>query len=129
MIGRRKIPDALFERLTDPPGIWLETDFRRRVENIARDYDREEALGELAEDLANLRERLGGRVVRRLRRNLEAGRPRRVIRTLLKDYYDPAYRRSMADAKDFQLQVTGDDLDEAARIILEKEWEPNAPIG
>lgn len=120
MIGRRKIPDRLFERLTAPPRVWLETDFDRRVENIARVYDREEALLELQEDLRALVERLGRDRVRRLRRNLDAARPRRVIRTLLREYYDPAYRRSVSEVGEFDLRVTGDDLEEAARRIRDE---------
>lgn len=125
-IGRRTIPDRLFDHMTEPPRIWLETDFERRVENIARVYDREEALRELGRDLRGLKERLGGDRVRRLLRNLEAARLRRVIRDLLREYYDPAYRRSVAEVGDFDLRVRGEDLDEATERILDHRWEPPA---
>lgn len=123
MIGGRKIPDSLFEALTAPPRIRVETDRDRRVQNIARHYAREDALRELNGDLGNLKERLGGDTVYHLRRNLEAGRFERVIRRLLVDYYDPAYRRSMPDPDEADLTVRGTDLSRAAKRILQHDWD------
>ncbi|MFB6226715.1 MAG: tRNA 2-selenouridine(34) synthase MnmH, partial [bacterium] len=93
-IGKRTIPDSLFEHLKKPPRVWVETDIDRRVTTIRNTYPWQDCEDTLCESIEDLRERLGGTRTDRLKAKLRDGELNFVIRTLLEQYYDPAYRKS-----------------------------------
>ena len=130
-IGRCALPDALREKMSVSPVVWIDEPLESRVERILRDYV--ENLGQqfaalrgpdagfdefaqrLLESLQNVRKRLGGerheRLAGHLRAALAAQREgaglelhREWIRPLLTEYYDPMYAHQRAE--------------KAARIIM-----------
>jgi tRNA 2-selenouridine synthase len=113
MIGKRVIPERLFQRLQESPRLLLETPFDQRVENIFQDYILNSSLG-LAGDVTQfdrfhesvlaISRKLGDLRTKEILRDLQASREdflngRRLdsnriwIEKLLRWYYDPAYRR------------------------------------
>lgn len=118
-IGRRTIPDPLFEDLIVSPRIWLETSIKNRVENITREYPWPECREDLVQAVGNLKERLGAEMVEELQEKLRQNHLEDVIETLLTEYYDPAYEKSCPDLDQFDFQINGDDLEEATQKIEE----------
>ena len=112
-IGRLRIPDPLFDRVTSPPRVWMETDTKRRVEIIFEEYEWPNSRKQLIEKLNRLRERMGNNTINQLQSQLKNNEVRSVIRTLLEEYYDPAYRNSCPERDQFDLIINGNDLDRA----------------
>jgi tRNA 2-selenouridine synthase len=119
-VGAVRIPDSLFDEVTSPPRIWMETTLERRVNVIRDEYDWPESREELIDRLDDLRERLGHEQVDKLQDKLSQNRVRPVVRELLESYYDPAYRNSCPDRDDFDLTLNGDDLEQACDTLLKK---------
>ena len=118
-IGRRTIPDPFFDELIEPPGIWLETSLDLRVQRIRDEYPWPECRSELVESVGNLKERLGSTTVEDLQEKLRSNRLEDAIQILLEKYYDPAYEQSSPDPSEYDLQVDGDNLQEAARTLIQ----------
>lgn len=113
-IGSVQLPEALFTPMTAAPVLLLEAGIEERVERIHRQYVVEPALergadvvfAELASAVGRLKRRLGGVLVEELqavlRRALAADDWQEAvvlepfIRPLLDEYYDPLYRKSVA---------------------------------
>lgn len=112
-IGRRLIPDPLFDELGDPPRIWIEVPRETRVVNIREDYPWRDHRDTLVEKIGNLRERLGADRVDSLQSKLEEDQLSDVIETLLKDYYDPAYEKSCPDSEQFDYTISADTVGDA----------------
>ncbi len=112
-VGRRSVPGPLFEAMQAAPLLVLETSLEDRVQRIFRDYiaratqaaGAEATLSGLIANLTKLRPRLGNAPVDScllsLKQAYEGGTwlepdaHRATIRTLLEDYYDPLYRKSV----------------------------------
>lgn len=116
MIGKRFIPECLFNRMGESPRIILQVSIDERVENIFSDYILSSSLG-TSGDLSRFEEfrvavravskRLGSELAKEILSDLDhsenefgAGRGlasnRKWIRTMLERYYDPVYQRGMA---------------------------------
>jgi tRNA 2-selenouridine synthase len=111
-VGRVHLPAPLYEVVACAPRIVLEASLDERLRRIHRDYADvparrrgvEPVLAELQEAVRRLRRRLGAEATERMIEVLsevrrqgawhdpEAFRP--VIEPLLRDYYDPAYRKA-----------------------------------
>lgn len=115
-----RVPKPLFEELISTPRIWIETNLDRRIEFIHEEYEWPEAKDELIDQLDNLRERLSHEKVDTLQKQLRAGEVRPVIKQLLEDYYDPAYRNSSPPKEEFDRVISGDAPDKAATLI--EDW-------
>ncbi len=118
-IGRRIIPDALFDTLIEPPRVWVETPLEKRVDIIVDEYPWPESRGELIDKIGNLKERLGTDTVKDLRKKLEANQLDTVVRTLLEEYYDPAYRRSSPCAGEYDYQLILNDIESSAHELID----------
>lgn len=115
MIGKRFIPDCLFEKMEESPRIILEIPIETRVENIFQDYIMDSSLG-VSGDLFRFEDfrgavraisrRLGDELTKIILTDLDhaqsefsAGRGlvanRIWIRKLLERYYDPLYLRGV----------------------------------
>ncbi len=119
-IGRRTIPDPLFQDLIESPRVWLETRMENRVENIAREYPWPECREDLVQAVGNLKERLGTDRVHDLQEKLRQDQLADVIETLLTEYYDPAYEKSCPDREEFDLRIDGEDYDKATQKLIEE---------
>lgn len=117
-IGRRTIPDLLFEELIEVPRVWVETSLEQRVENICEDYPWPECRDPLIDAVDNLKERMGKDTVSSLQESLREGNLRPVVRELLESYYDPAYEKSCPDRDEFDLRLQGDDLGATTEELL-----------
>lgn len=111
-IGRLHLPDAVYAELRRAPLLLLEDDLSSRVRRIHRDYalaparrDGEAAtLAALVASVRRLRQRLGAKPTERMVACLEDAHAqgawndpdafRGVIEPLLRDYYDPVYRKA-----------------------------------
>lgn len=118
-IGSVKIPDPLFDNLTEPPRVWLENSREQRIRIIRGEYDWPDSRDRLIHQLNNLTERLGNDPVSRLQGKLREDRVDEVIDYLLENYYDPAYRNSCPDRDAFDRVLDGSDLDRAARRLVD----------
>lgn len=126
-VGSLRIPDSLFDEVTEAPRVWLEADLDRRVEIIFDEYQWPEAREELIDHIDNLRERLGHDRVDRLQENLREDNVRTVIRRLLESYYDPAYENSCPPKEEFDLVLDGNDLEQTADQLI--EWSRETVTG
>jgi tRNA 2-selenouridine synthase len=116
-IGRRIIPDQLFDDLVDPPRVWVETSLNKRVQIILNEYPWPESREQLIDRVGNLKERLGAKRVGDLQEKLRNDELESVVETLLTQYYDPAYRRSSPDPEEFEYHLTVGSIEESARKL------------
>lgn len=111
-IGAVRLPDAVFDRVRSAPLLVLEAPVEERIARIHAQYAAEPArrVGPdatrtaLVTAIGKLRRRLGGATTDRLTAQIDAAHDAGawddveafagVIGTLLREYYDPAYRRS-----------------------------------
>lgn len=111
-IGRLHLPDAVYAELRRAPLLLLEDDLNSRVRRIHRDYalaparrDGEAAaLAAIVASVRRLRQRLGAEPTERMVACLNDAHAqgawddpeafRGVIEVLLRDYYDPVYRKA-----------------------------------
>ncbi|MDZ7789229.1 MAG: tRNA 2-selenouridine(34) synthase MnmH [Xanthomonadales bacterium] len=111
-VGRLHLPDAIYAELRRAPLLVVEDDLDARVRRIHRDYalaparrDGEAAaLAALVAAVRRLRQRLGAKPTERMVASLKDAHTqgawndpeafRGVIETLLRDYYDPLYRKA-----------------------------------
>jgi tRNA 2-selenouridine synthase len=112
-VGALQLPEPLYRRMAGGPVLLLEAPWHERVERIHRQYIAEpaersgpaRALAELKEATGRLRRRLGSELVERLLGVLDrafSGDEWRLspalepfIGPLLREYYDPLYRRAV----------------------------------
>ena len=128
-IGQLHLPDAVYAELRQAPLLVLEDDMEARVRRIHRDYalaparrDGETAtLAALVAAVRRLRQRLGAEPTERMVACLEDAHARGawddpdafrgVIEPLLRDYYDPLYRKATpADSRNVLAKGTQDEL-------------------
>lgn len=128
-VGRLHLPDAVYEVVRRAPLLVLEDDLDARVRRIHRDYalaparrDGEAAtLAALVASVRRLRRRLGAEHTERMVAALEDAHAqgawddpeafRGVIAPLLRDYYDPLYRKATpADGRTVLARGTREEL-------------------
>lgn len=96
-IGLRQLPDAMLEALRGARCITIEMEFDDRVRLLREDYRHFEAApAQLAGQLQFLLELHGADRLRDWQRMAEAGDWDGLVASLLRDHYDPLYRRSLA---------------------------------
>lgn len=95
-VGNLRVPDHLIERMRASRCVRLEADVDTRVALLLEDYAH--FVGEpgaLAAKLDLLRDLHGAERIAAWKDHLEAGRWHPLVRDLLENHYDPAYRRSL----------------------------------
>jgi len=96
-VGNLRVPDALIERMRASECIRLEANERERIALLREDYahfeSRPAALAQKLECLSPLH---GNERIAQWKSLLEAGDWDGLVRDLLENHYDPAYRRSLA---------------------------------
>ncbi|HEX5129487.1 MAG TPA: tRNA 2-selenouridine(34) synthase MnmH [Usitatibacter sp.] len=95
-VGNLRVPEHLIERMRASRCVRLEADVDTRVALLLEDYAH--FVGEpgaLAAKLDLLRDLHGAERIAAWKGHLEAGRWHPLVRDLLENHYDPAYRRSL----------------------------------
>lgn len=120
-IGRIALPDCVYERIQAGPKILVTGSLEARAQRIFDDYAHvldEAARANAVESLMCLKERLGAKRVQEIQEMFCSGHLHEAVKILLIEYYDPLYYRQIERARPFDLEVSGDDVDRAARDIL-----------
>ncbi|MBI2250649.1 MAG: tRNA 2-selenouridine(34) synthase MnmH, partial [Brevundimonas diminuta] len=121
-IGRLTVPPVLWAAMKAAPALRLSAPFEARVERVLRDY-------QAATEDAAVRDALLARMpshhsrerIAQWRALSQAGDLRALATALMREHYDPAYRRASAGARDLG-EITMDggaesDLDRAAEAV------------
>jgi len=96
-IGSRQLTDGLLDALRNAPCVLLEMSFEERVRLLRREYLHFEAAPErLFEQLRFLHELHGAARLGQWRELAMRGQWNELVAGLLRDHYDPLYRRSLA---------------------------------
>jgi tRNA 2-selenouridine synthase len=96
-IGMRQLPDAVLDALRGAECITIDMSFEDRVRLLRQDYRHFESAPErLAGQLRFLRELHGVERLSQWQRMAETGDWDELVASLLRDHYDPLYRRSLA---------------------------------
>lgn len=96
-IGLRQLPDAMLEALRAAPCVTVQTRFEDRVRLLRQDYRHFEAAPRrLGDQLKLLRELHGAARLLEWETMAEQGRWDDLVAGLLREHYDPLYRRSLA---------------------------------
>jgi tRNA 2-selenouridine synthase len=117
-IGRLTVPPALWAAMKAAPALRLSAPFEARVERVLRDY-------QAATEDAAVRDALLTRMpshhsrerIAEWRALSQAGDLRALATALMRDHYDPAYRRASAGSRDLGEIVMDGDVDRAAEAI------------
>ncbi|MNJ39265.1 tRNA 2-selenouridine synthase [compost metagenome] len=129
-IGRLTVPPVLWAAMKAAPALRLTAPFEARVERVLRDY-------QATTDDVDARDALLARMPRHHSRERiaewralsQAGDLRALATALMREHYDPAYRRASAGARDLgEVAMDGGaevDLDRAAAavVISLSRWE------
>ena len=95
-VGNLRVPERLIERMRGARCVRLEADVDTRVALLLEDYAHfVDAPAALAAKLDLLRDLHGAERIAQWREHLGSGRWRPLVRDLLENHYDPAYRRSL----------------------------------
>ena len=95
-VGNLRVPDVLIERMRASECIRLEAGQRERVALLREDYAHFEARpGALLEKLECLAPLHGNERIAHWKSLLDAGKWDELVRDLLENHYDPAYRKSL----------------------------------
>lgn len=129
-IGRVLLPDFLYAAIQTGKRIKVEAALPVRVGRIVREYTNmgEAEIEETEAALDRLAKRLGKRLVAELKLLLQGGNLRAFVEILLREYYDPLYRKSQLPEQDYELIVQAEDL-EAAVFQIEHYLRSHYPAG
>jgi len=118
-IGRIFLPDFLYNAIRTGKRIKVEASLPVRVGRIVEEYTRmgEAELEEGEAALDRLVKRLGKKLVAELKLLLRGGNLTAFVEILLREYYDPLYRKSLLPEQAYELVVQADDLKRAASQI------------
>jgi tRNA 2-selenouridine synthase len=95
-VGNLRVPEHLIERMRGSRCVRLEAEVDKRVALLLEDYAHFVGdPGALAAKLDLLRDLHGAERIAAWKAHLEAGRWHPLVRDLLENHYDPAYRRSL----------------------------------
>jgi len=126
-VGKISLPDCVFDRISRGKAVLVTGSLEARAKRIIADYAgvlessvREEALN----SLEGLKGHLGTSRVAEVREKFLTRDLKGAVEILLIEYYDPLYNRQIKRALPFELEVCGDDPQEAARRI--SDWADRA---
>jgi tRNA 2-selenouridine synthase len=121
-IGRISLPDCVLKRIKSGPFILVSGTVEKRAQRIAEDYlqsnSREDVDG-MHNLLDLLKDRLGAKRIEELKQMLSNNQILELVTVLLSDYYDPMYRKQIAECASFELSVDSDDIEAAADRIAQ----------
>ncbi|NBG86987.1 tRNA 2-selenouridine(34) synthase MnmH [Isachenkonia alkalipeptolytica] len=112
-IGKVTVPEELYHGLvTSSHHVLVNTSLKNRIDTIYQDYvgDHELSREDLAGKFQRLKRILGKEKVEILIRTLENRDYKQIIETLILDYYDPLYRKSLKNYRGKMSEFTYEDL-------------------
>ncbi len=112
-IGKITIPEELYQGLICANGhVLVSTSLKNRVATIYQDYvkDHDPSFEEVLGKIQRLKKVLGKEKVKGLTSALEKGDYEQMIETLILDYYDPLYRKSLKNYRDNMTEFVYEDL-------------------
>ncbi|MFW2369102.1 MAG: tRNA 2-selenouridine(34) synthase MnmH [Desulforhopalus sp.] len=114
-IGRVYTPKPLAMAMKEAILIMVHSSIETRISRIIEDYPvtDEAVLGQIDNILRSLKQKLGTVQVERMCALLKEGNLEELVRTLLVDYYDRRYNRSMGSYH-YELELSSEDIEEAA---------------
>ncbi|GAV23109.1 tRNA 2-selenouridine(34) synthase MnmH [Carboxydothermus pertinax] len=119
-IGKLFLPKELFQRMQEAPVILLELPEEQRIKNLLRDYQVDKIdIKYFLESLQSITVYLGRAKVESLSEDLKKGRFYEFTKTLLREYYDPLYKKSTAYLRNIKKVISGNDIDELVAGISE----------
>ncbi|MGM0472022.1 MAG: tRNA 2-selenouridine(34) synthase MnmH [Bacillota bacterium] len=127
-IGMSVLPDFMVAAMQNGIQILVESSVECRViriyEEYATDYTKspDEFISRWLESLAAIKKYLVRKIGKESYQELvnlsKSGELKRVIRTLLTEYYDPMYNHSLKQHDDFVLQINSDDMSEITEQVI-----------
>lgn len=121
-IGRLSVPSCVLSRIRSATTILVTGSIEERSRRLADDYMQaiHDDLSFAYDLLGRLREFIGAKTCETVSDLLKAGSIHEAIKTLLCEYYDPLYQRSISRRQKIDLIVDGDEPAAAARAIVER---------
>lgn len=118
-IGKIFLPMELFKKMQSSPVILLELPEDMRIKNLLHDYQVENLpIASFLEALNSITPYIGRNKVEELTSDLKEGRFYQFTKTLLRDYYDPLYKRSTAYLQNIKRVLKGNDIDELVEKLV-----------
>ncbi len=123
-LGKLSLPDQILKKIKESPAILVESSLQARATRITHDYlnackSKEIAIKEALSMLSRLNEALGKSRVEEIKRFLNDGLIELAVQTLLVEYYDPLYSKSLKN-RSFKLTICNDNSVEAVMAL--EEW-------
>jgi len=123
-VGKLSLPNKILEKIRKGPAVLIESSLQARARRITHDYlstcqSTELAVQGALSMLARLKEALGKSGVEEIERMLNDGLIEEAVQTLLVQYYDPLYSKSIK-GRSFALTVCNDDS--VAAVMALEEW-------
>jgi len=119
-IGRVFIPKPLAMAMKNGVLVHVHCSMETRIQRIIDDYpvEDEETLQQIEVILLSLRQRMGAEAVDRMCKLLRAGELHELVHSLLLDYYDHRYAKSMRAYK-YDLDLSSEDITAVAEKLTE----------
>jgi len=112
-IGKLYLPMELFNKMQTAPVILLELPLEMRVKNLLQDYQvKNLPIEEFLKALNSITQYLGKTKIEELAFYLKQGDFYFFTEILLKDYYDPLYKKSTSYLSNIKKIIRGNDIDE-----------------
>ncbi len=119
-IGRILIPDYIYQNMIDSKRLLINANLDTRAQNIIDEYtDSENWKAETIEGLERLEKYLGSKETERYCEMLETGDIKELVKDLMKNYYDPMYKKG-EDKYVYESIVDANDIDTACNTI--EKW-------
>lgn len=123
-LGKLSLPNQILKKIKESPAILLESSIQARASRIADEYlnaceSSEIAIRGAISMLSRLTEALGKSRVEEISHALNKGLIEEAVKTLLADYYDPLYSKSIR-GHTFKLTIANDDS--IAAVMALEEW-------
>ncbi|HEY9732821.1 MAG TPA: tRNA 2-selenouridine(34) synthase MnmH [Drouetiella sp.] len=126
-VGKIALPDFLIQRIATGRRVLITGSLPRRVERITKEYAGlfdAAAQASAVSAMQGLRVRLGAKRTDEICELGLNGKLDQAIEALLAEYYDPMYDGHLEKNAPYELTVSGDDAQDAARQLL--EWAKSA---
>lgn len=119
-IGRVLIPDYIYDNMKKSKRLLIDVSLDVRACNIIKEYTESENWEEDTRDgLIKLERYLGKEKIENYIQMLDQGQIDELVKDLMKEYYDPMYKKG-EDRYKYELTVCADDIDKACDTI--EEW-------
>ena len=116
-IGRVLIPEYIYDNMVKSKRLLIDVSLDVRAKNIIEEYtESSNWKQDTLDGLVKLEKYLGKETVERYITMLELGHIEELVKELMKDYYDPMYKKG-EDKYEYELTVCADDIDEALKSI------------